>query len=85
MNHDPKSMSCHEFQDQLAELIGSGANVDNHPHLQTCELCRALLNDLETIAKAARDLLNVPEPQDDLWIRIDEQIKKEESGLSEAE
>jgi hypothetical protein len=85
MSQDPESMTCQEFQEQLAELIGSGADVENHPHLKNCELCKALLSDLETIAKAARDLLNVPEPEDDLWIRIDEQIKKEESGLSKAE
>ena len=53
--------------------------------MKNCDLCKALLRDLETIAKAARDLLNAPEPEDDLWARIDEQIKKEESGLSKAE
>jgi hypothetical protein len=74
MSQDPESMTCQEFQEQLAELIGSGADVENHPHLKNCDLCKALLRDLETIAKAARDLLNVPEPEDDLWIRIDEQI-----------
>ena len=43
MTKDPKTMTCNEFQDQLSDLVGSGANVSSHPHLQTCELCRALL------------------------------------------
>ena len=84
MNHDPKSMSCQEFQEQLPELIGSGVDVANHPHLQNCELCRALLNDLETIAEAARQLFPIQQPEDRLWERIESAIKKEESGLSEA-
>ena len=54
MTGDPGKMSCAEFQAQLPELIGSGEDVPAHPHLQSCELCRALLADLETIAEAAR-------------------------------
>jgi predicted anti-sigma-YlaC factor YlaD len=79
MTVDPKPMSCEEFQDQMAELIGSGADVSNHPHLQTCPLCRALLNDLETIAEAARQLFPIQQPEEDLWQRIESAIKKEDS------
>jgi predicted anti-sigma-YlaC factor YlaD len=85
MKHDPKSMSCQEFQEQLPELIGSGADVGDHPHLQSCELCRALLNDLETIAEAARQLFPVQQPEDRLWERIESAIKEEEAGLAGAE
>jgi predicted anti-sigma-YlaC factor YlaD len=85
MSHDPKSMSCQEFQEQLPELIGSGANVENHPHLKNCELCRALLNDLETIAEAARQLFPIQQPEDALWDRIESAIKKEEAELPEVE
>jgi predicted anti-sigma-YlaC factor YlaD len=84
MKHDPKSMSCQEFQEQLPELIGSGADVGDHSHLQSCELCRALLNDLETIAEAARQLFPIQQPEDGLWDRIESAIKEEEGGLSEA-
>lgn len=45
---------CLEFQDQLAELISSGGDVYNHPHLKNCELCSLLLIDLEVIAENAR-------------------------------
>jgi hypothetical protein len=90
MSHYPKSMSCHEFQGQLAELIGSGKDVENHPHLRSCDLCTALLRDLKAIADAARDLFDIPAPEpegiqepapkDDLWTRIETEIRKEEAG-----
>jgi predicted anti-sigma-YlaC factor YlaD len=70
-------MTCEEFQAQLPELIGSGANAADHEHLQSCELCRALLADLETIAEAARQLFPVMEPPDKLWEQIESKIKSE--------
>lgn len=77
MNSDPSKMSCAEFQAQLPELIGSGADAKAHPHIQSCELCRALLADLETIAEAARQLFPVVDPPDDLWSHIESAIKRE--------
>ena len=64
-------LSCEEFHAQLLDLIGSGVKIGNHSHLQSCELCRALLADLEAIAQAARDLLPVEEPPDALWKNIE--------------
>jgi hypothetical protein len=78
MTDKPEKMSCAEFQARLPEFIGSGADVSNHPHIQSCELCRALLADLETIAQAARELFPVVEPPDDLWAHIESAIKSEE-------
>jgi hypothetical protein len=80
MSDDPGKMSCAEFQAQLPELIGSGANAADHPHIRNCELCRSLLADLETIAEAARQLFPVVEPPDDLWAQIESKIKNEEGG-----
>jgi hypothetical protein len=77
MTGDPSKMSCAEFQDQLPELIGSGADAKAHPHIQSCELCRALLADLETIAEAARQLLPIEEPSDELWEHIESAIKRD--------
>jgi hypothetical protein len=74
-------MSCAEFQAQLPELIGSGVDASTHPHLQNCELCRALLADLETIAEAARQLFPVVEPPEDLWRHIESAIKEEDGGI----
>lgn len=78
MTNDPAKMSCAEFQTQLPDLISSGVDASAHPHIQSCELCRALLADLETIAEAARQLFPVVEPPDALWEHIESAIKNEE-------
>jgi predicted anti-sigma-YlaC factor YlaD len=78
MTGDPNNLSCQEFQAQLADLIGSGEDAASHAHLQSCANCRALLADLETIAEAARKLLPIQQPKEDLWERIEIAIKKEE-------
>ncbi len=80
MTGDPNNFSCHDFQNQLADLIGSGVDASMHPHLQSCERCRALLADLETIAEAARQLLPIQQPKEDLWERIESAIKKDEGS-----
>jgi len=82
MTGDPGKQRCAEFQAHLPELIGSGADVANHPHMQTCELCRALLADLETIAEAARQLFPSVEPPDELWQHIESAIKGEAAANS---
>jgi predicted anti-sigma-YlaC factor YlaD len=78
MTVDPNKMSCQEFQAQLPELIGSGRDASTHPHIQNCELCRAFLADLQTIAEAARQLFAAVEPPDELWERIESAIKNED-------
>lgn len=77
MSDNRRNMSCAEFQAQLPELIGSGQNAAAHPHIESCELCRALLADLETIAEAARQLFPAVEPPDDLWNQIESAIQSE--------
>jgi len=80
MTKDGNNLSCAEFQAQLPELIGSGEDIATHPHIQSCELCRALLADLETIAEAARQLFPIVEPPDKLWSQIESAINNEESA-----
>ena len=77
MSDDRGKMSCAEFQALLPDLIGSGENVAAHPHIQQCELCRALLADLETIAEAARQLFPAVEPREELWKQIESAIQSE--------
>jgi hypothetical protein len=77
MTQDAMNLNCAEFQAQLPELIGSGERIADHPHILSCELCRALLADLETIAEAARQLFPPVEPPDELWEQIESAIKKE--------
>jgi hypothetical protein len=45
-----------EFQGSLPELIAADQDYWGHPHLLECELCRALVMELDTIAEAARRL-----------------------------
>jgi len=78
MNGDSSKMSCAEFQAQLPELVSSGEDASAHPHLQSCELCRALLADLETIAEAARQLFPSAEPSEQVWEQIESAIKRDE-------
>ena len=80
MTGDPGKLRCAEFQAKLPELIASGEDVAAHPHLQSCELCRALLADLMTIAEAARQLFPIVEPPDRLWEQIESAIRNEEGG-----
>ncbi len=84
MTHKPGDMSCDDFQDQLADLIASGEEISNHPHLKACPRCRALLADLQTIAEAARQLIPVEPPEDDLWDRIESAIRKEENSSTKS-
>ena len=79
-----KNMSCEEFQALLPELIGTGEDINLHPHIQTCDLCKALLADLEAIADAARQLFPTVEPPDDLWSGIEDRLK-EQNGEREHE
>ena len=78
MTGDPGKMSCAEFQAQLPELIASGEDTVSHPHLQSCQDCRAFLASLEAIAEAARQLFPSVEPPDEVWERIESAIKREE-------
>ena len=77
-----KNMSCEEFQSQMVDLIGSGANISAHPHVQSCDLCRAFLADLEAIAAAARELFPVEDPSDRVWEHIQSAIQEEEDKTS---
>ena len=83
MSDDARTMTCAQFHAQLPDLIGSGENAANHSHVQSCELCSALLADLETIAEAARQLFPAVEPPDELWEHIDSAIKNEKDAPEE--
>jgi hypothetical protein len=79
MRESANKLHCEEFQAQLPDLIGSGQKIVDHPHLQSCNLCRALLADLEAIAQAARRLFPVEDPPDVLWKHIESAIVQEEA------
>jgi len=85
MTDNPKEMTCEEFQAHMPELIGAGENLSEHPHVQSCALCRALLQDLETIAEAARQLFPVEDPPDRLWDQIQTAIQEDKDGGDQKE
>jgi hypothetical protein len=76
MNNNLSKVDCADFQDRMAELIGSGEDLTAHPHLKNCADCRALLAELQTIADAARQLFPSVEPPDELWQNIESAIKR---------
>jgi hypothetical protein len=53
---DPRKISCAEFQALVPDLISSDEDASMHPHVRSCESCRALLDDLEAIAEAGGQL-----------------------------
>ncbi len=71
---------CVAFQNQIADLLGSGEELQNHPHMIGCERCRAFVKDLEYIAEAARQLMPIEaEPRDELWNQIQMAIERGEA------
>ena len=71
---------CAAFQASMAERIGEGEDLQAHPHMATCERCRALVRELEAIAEAARELMPIDtEPDEDLWSRIEVRLALQES------
>ena len=83
-NHkDTASMTCGEFQEQLPEFLTAGTSpIADHPHLQQCANCAALVRDLEYIAEAARQLMPAHDPSPDVWSQIKSTLARE-SVLSE--
>lgn len=84
MTDTGKNMSCGEFQAQLSELIASGADTSQHPHVLSCELCRTFLAELESIAAAARELFPIEDPSERVWEQIQSAIQVEEEGKTSA-
>jgi hypothetical protein len=67
MTDNRKDMSCEEFSACMAHLVAAGADIYAHPHVQRCKLHRALLDDLEAIAIAAKQLFPDVDPPDTVW------------------
>ena len=71
---------CAQFQATMADLVSNGEDLQNQPHVLTCERCTALVRELEAIAEAARMLLPIEEePGDDLWIKLQNKLAMESS------
>ena len=53
-----RKLACDQFLGELAELIGSGADLHDHPHVKGCARCRQIVEELEVIAKAAERMVS---------------------------
>ena len=60
MSGDSNQLTCEAFQNVIAELVGRGINVKDHPHAVACPGCRELLQDLETILAMRHPKLTKP-------------------------
>ena len=74
MNDYRKNISCEEFSACMAELIAAGEDIFAHPHVRKCKLHRALLEDLETIARVAKKMFPEVDPAEAVWDQIETRI-----------
>ena len=74
----PKKLSCAEFSACMAELIAAGEDIFAHPHVRQCKLHRALLDDLEAIAAAAKQMFPECDPADGVWDGIQARLTGED-------
>ena len=70
-------MSCNEFQNDLPLIIDSGGSPEQMQHLESCEICRDLVNDLRYIADQAKLLVSMEDPSPRVWTNIEEKLKQE--------
>ena len=79
MRNSASNLRCEEFQSNLPYIIGTGEMIAEHSHVRSCELCRALLADLNVIAHAARQLFPIQDPPAALWGHIESEIARQET------
>jgi hypothetical protein len=72
-----KPMICTEFQNELPLIIDTGGNPEHKRHLETCEICRDLVNDLRYIADQAKLLVSMEDPSPRVWAGIEQKLKQE--------
>ena len=77
MTGNRNNMSCEEFSSRMAELVAAGEDLFAHPHVKKCPLHRALLEDLEEIARAAKQMFPEVDPPDTLWNNIEARMAHE--------
>jgi hypothetical protein len=70
-------MTCTEFQNELPLLIDNGGRPEHKQHLESCEICSDLVNDLRYIADQAKLLVNMEDPSPRVWTGIEAKLKQE--------
>jgi hypothetical protein len=72
-----KKMNCQQFQETLPYIIESGGGGEDESHLQECESCAALVQDLRYIAEQAKLLLPMHDPNPRVWNNIEQSLHRE--------
>ena len=70
-------MNCTEFQEFLPEVFEGGRTAEQESHLKSCPVCSSLVADLELIAREARQLQEVAEPNPRVWNSIEITLRQE--------
>jgi hypothetical protein len=70
-------MNCAEVQQVLPEMSEGGENIEYQAHLKSCPECSELVSDLELIASASRQLADVDEPPQRVWVKIAAELRAE--------
>jgi hypothetical protein len=70
-------MNCAEVQQVLPEIIEGSGSPEYRAHLKSCLECSELVSDLELIAGESRQLAEVDEPADRVWVRIAAELRAE--------
>ena len=74
---DKAFMTCAEFQNELPLIIDSGGTQEHQRHLESCDICRDLVNDLRYIADQAKLLVSMDDPSPRVWTGIEAKLKQE--------
>lgn len=70
-------MTCTDVQRVLPEIIEGGESAEFQTHLKSCPACLELVAELELIASEARQLAEVDEPPQRLWVKLAAELKAE--------
>jgi len=70
-------MNCQQFQETLPFIIESGGGGEDDSHLQECESCASLVQDLRYIAEQAKLLLPMHDPNPRVWNNIEQSLQRE--------
>jgi hypothetical protein len=71
-------MLCHEFEIAFEQFGDADPPADAVAHLEQCADCRAMVEDLELIQTAARNLAVLPEePPERVWLNLRSRLREE--------
>ena len=70
-------MNCADFQEVLPEVIEGGRSTEQESHLKSCPMCSGLVADLDLIAREARQLQEIAEPNPRVWNSIEIALRQE--------